>query len=232
MSGPNLPPSRAAAGLMEPRVILRPLGNPLPLGFLALTGGTLVLSGLQLQWFDVAEGSNVALILVAFVFPLQLLTSVFGYLSRDVVAGTGMGLLAGIWLSIALVSLTNPAGSTSDALGVFLLVAMMAMLVPAVTAVSDKVVPALVLATAALRFGTSGLYQLNDGLSWGRVTGYIGIALAAIAVYAALAMALEDRKGRTVLPLGRRGGGERALTGDLAAQTKGLSREAGVRREL
>ena len=29
------------------RIVLRPVGNPLPLGFLALAGGTLLVSGLR-----------------------------------------------------------------------------------------------------------------------------------------------------------------------------------------
>ena len=32
------------------RVVLRPIANPLPLGFLALCAGTLLVSGLQLGW--------------------------------------------------------------------------------------------------------------------------------------------------------------------------------------
>src|SRR5215213_6047143 len=101
--------------MTPPQIFLRPLGNPLPLGFLALAGGTLVVSGLQLGWLAPTEGSNVALILVAFVFPLQLLTSILGFLARDSVAGTGMGILAGTWLSIGLVKLTSAPGATSDA---------------------------------------------------------------------------------------------------------------------
>jgi hypothetical protein len=131
------------------RIFLRPIGNPLPLGFLALAGGSLVVTGLQLGWLAEAEGHDVALILLAFVFPLQLLTSVFGYLARDVVAGTGMGLLAGIWLSIALVMLGAEPGATSDALGLFLLIAAVAMMVPATAAWTAKLVPAAVLTAAA-----------------------------------------------------------------------------------
>src|SRR4051812_47453037 len=99
------------------RIMLRPIANPLPLGFLALAGGTLVVSALQLGWIASTEGKNVGLILVAFVVPLQILTSIFGYLGRDIAAGTGMGILSGTWLSIALVKLENPPGATSDALG-------------------------------------------------------------------------------------------------------------------
>jgi succinate-acetate transporter protein len=103
------------------RVVLRPIGNPLPLGFLALGGATLLVSGLQLGWLEPADGKNVALVLIAFAFPLQLVTSLFGFLGRDVVAGTGMGVLSGTWLATGLIMLTSPPGATSDALGLFLL---------------------------------------------------------------------------------------------------------------
>jgi uncharacterized protein len=129
---------------------------------------------------------------------------VFGYLGRDVVAGTGMGLLSGIWLSIALVTLASPAGSTSDALGLFLLIGAIAMTVPACAATIGKLVPAAVMAGAALRFATTGIYELTASATWEDVAGIVGLALCAIAVYAALALALEDARGKTVLPLGRR----------------------------
>jgi uncharacterized protein len=186
------------------RIFLRPIANPLPLGFLALAGGTLVVAGLQLGWIKPAEGHDVALILIAFVVPLQLLSSVFGYLGRDVVAGTGMGLLSGIWLSIALVMLGLQPGSTSDALGLFLLIGAVAMSVPAVTASAAKLVPAAVMGGAALRFATTGLYELTASGTWEDVAGLVGLALCALAVYAALALALEDARGKTVLPLARR----------------------------
>ena len=54
------------------RIMLRPIGNPLPLGFLALAGATLLVSGLQLGWLATDQSRDVALILIAFVFPLQL----------------------------------------------------------------------------------------------------------------------------------------------------------------
>jgi succinate-acetate transporter protein len=203
------------------RVVLRPIANPLPLGFLALAGGTLVVSGLQLGWLQPDEGQDVALILLAFVFPLQLVACVFGYLGRDVVAGTGMGLLSGTWLSIALVTLVSPPGSTSDALGLFLLLAATAMAVPASAAATGKLVPAAVLSTTVLRFAVTGVYELTGSGSWEDVAGIVGLALCAVAVYAALALALEDARHRTLLPVGRRHAGH---IGEL--------REAGVREQL
>ncbi|MDP9293701.1 MAG: GPR1/FUN34/YaaH family transporter [Actinomycetota bacterium] len=214
------------------RIVLRPIGNPLPLGFLALAGGTLLVSALQLEWLKPADGSQVALILIAFVFPLQLLASVFGYLARDVVAGTGMGLLSGTWLSIGLVKLTSEPGATSDALGLFLLLAATAMLVPASAATAGKLVPAAVLSTTALRFAATGLYELTAADSWKTVAAIVGLALCALAIYAALAMALEDARRRTVLPLARRGAGEESLQDGFDAQLARIEGEAGVREQL
>jgi succinate-acetate transporter protein len=190
----------------QTRIVLRPLANPLPLGFIGLAGATLLLSGLQLGWLEAEEGQAVALVLIAFVFPVQLLTSIFGYLARDVVAGTGMGILCGTWLTVGLVMLTSPPGATSDALGLFLLLAATAMLIPASAALAAKLVPAAVLAGAALRFAVTGIYELSGSGTWEDLAGVVGLALCALALYAALAMALEDARGRTVLPLGRRGG--------------------------
>jgi succinate-acetate transporter protein len=214
------------------RIVLRPIGNPLPLGFLALAAATLLLASLQLRWLPSSEGDQVALILVAFVFPLQLLSSILGYLARDVVAGTGMGVLAGTWLSIGLVQLVGTAGSTSDALGVFLLAAAVAMTVPAAAAVSGKLLPVAILATTALRFATAGLYELTAADAWRVTTGIVGLALFALAVYGALAMTLEDAARRTRLPVGRRGAGHESMHGNLDAQLARIEREAGVREQL
>jgi succinate-acetate transporter protein len=158
--------------------------NPLPLGFLALAGGTLLVSGLQFGWLAPDQGADVALILLAFVFPLQLVASVFGFVRRDVIAGTGMGVLAGTWLSIALVTLTAPRpGATSDALGLFLLLAGAAMLVPFSAAVRVRPIPAAVLGTTSVRFALTGLYQLTTDFK--QAAGLVGLLLLAIAVVAA-----------------------------------------------
>lgn len=189
------------------RVILRPVGNPLPLGFLALAGATLLVSGLQLGWVDSSQGKDVALVLIAFVFPLQLVTSVFGFLARDVAAGTGMGILSGTWLSVGLIVLTSAPGSTSDALGLFLLLAALAMLVPASVAAGGKLVVAAVLGTTAVRFACTGIYELSASKTWADVAGVVGLVLLAIAVYAAFAVALEEARRRPVLPTGQRDDG-------------------------
>jgi uncharacterized protein len=222
------------ASLLErsTRVVLRPLGNPLPLGFLALVAATSLIACLQLEYLDVTDGSDVALILIVFVAPLQALSSVLGFLARDVVAGTGMGLLAGTWLSIGVVLLRSPPGATSDALGLLLLVAALAMCVPATGALTGKLVPAAVLFTTAIRFAVTGVYELSGNSTSKVAAGIVGLTLAALALYAASAMLLEDVRRQTVLPLLRRSEGKTSMTGNLSEQLAKLEREAGVREQL
>ncbi len=214
------------------RVVLRPIAGPLALGFFGLAAATFVMSGLQLGWVDPAEGRKVALCILAFTVPLQFTASLFGFLARDGVAATGMGLLSGIWAAVALVTFAGEPGSTSDALGLFLLVAGVAMWAPAAAATASKLVPALVLATAGLRFLVAGLHQLTASTAWEDAAGVIGLVLAALAVYAAYAAEFEDVLKRPLLPLGRRGEGERAVEGTYADQVAKLAREPGVRRQL
>ena len=212
------------------RIALRPIASPLALGFLALAGGTFTLAGLQLGWVD--EQRQVGLILLAFTVPLQLLAAIFGFLARDTVAATGMGLLSGIWLAIALVLVSTPPESTSDALGLFLLVAGVAMLLPAIGAAMSKVAAALVLGTAGVRFFLGGVHQLSAVEGWEDAAGLVGLLLTALAVYAAFAIELEDVQGREVLPIGRRGVGVVAVNGSLFDQLRRIDAEPGIKRPL
>ncbi|HEX8752595.1 MAG TPA: hypothetical protein VF731_04185 [Solirubrobacterales bacterium] len=213
----------------EVRIGLRPIGNPMPLGFLALAAGTLTLSGLQLGWIPAGEGDAVALALVAFVFPLQLLASIFAFLGRDGAAAEGLGLLAGGWLTIGLVTLASPPGSTSNALGVFLLALAFVLLAPVLSAWPSKAVAAAVIGGAALRFLATAVYELSASGSWENVAGIVGVALFVLAAYAGLAMTLADANhGEGPLPLGRAEGG--APVG--SDPTRKVEQEPGVRPQL
>jgi succinate-acetate transporter protein len=200
------------------RVVLRPIATPLPLGFLGLAAGTLLLAGLQLGWVAQAEGDRVALMILAFVVTLQGVASIFGFLTRDVGVGTGMGILSGTWAATAVVTLDLPPGGTSDALGLFLVTAGAALLIPATVAATQKLVPAAVMGTAAVRFTLSGVAELTGSVAWRHAAGIVGVVLAGLAFYAAAALALEAAVGHDILPVLRRGGE--------------VVREPGVRRGL
>jgi len=213
-------------------ITLRPLGAPTPIGFLGLAAASLVLSGLQLGWIDQAEGRNVALVMIGFVFVAQFVAAIFSFLARDGTAATAMSTLALVWLVTGLIMYGSQPGATSSTLGVFLLFAAVAMALAGLTASMSKLVPAAVFLVAAVRFGLTAGYHLSAGSGWKVSSGLVGLVLFALAVYAAWASELEDAAGRTVLPLGRRGKGAIALRGSLLEQVGEVVHEPGVRQQL
>jgi succinate-acetate transporter protein len=213
------------------RVVLRPLASPLPLGFLALGVATAAFASVQLSWISQSEGHTVALGVLVLTVPLQFLAAVIGFWARDPVAATGMGILSGTWGAACLATLTSPPGATSAGLGVILICSAVCLLVPALAAHS-KAVPALVIYTSAARFAVTGVAQIDGSRTWLHAAGWVGIALAVLSGYAALALALEGTESRVVLPLGRTGVSRRAVDGRFSDQIEKVATEPGVRQQL
>jgi len=213
-------------------ISLRPMGAATAADFLGLAAATWVLASLQLGWVAPADGRPVALALLGFAFIAQSTASIFGFLGRDGGVGTAMGQLALIWLVVAASMLSLPPGATSDALGMFLVFAGISVLVTAGVTSLSKLVPAAIFALAGIRFLTTSAYELGAGEGWEDLSGVLGLALAGLAIYAALAAQLEDAVGKPVLPLGRRGRARIALEGSLLEQVKHTPNEPGVRTML
>jgi uncharacterized protein len=228
--GHLLPPDVAGAG-GPVRIVLRPVASPLALGFAALAVGAAVTAALQLRWIAPDQRPAVGAALLWFVAALQLIACLVGWGSRDVVGATAMGILAGAWAVLGWSSITSPH-PTSAGVGVLLLCVGVVLLVPATAALEGKLVPALVLGTAAVRFALTGLYELYPQSAWRPAAGIVGCVLAVLALYAALAVAWEEARRSTVLPLGRHGLGGVAVSGDLLDQVANLPHEAGVRAQL
>jgi hypothetical protein len=89
-----------------------------------------------------------------------------------------------------------------------------------------------VIIAAVPRFFASGLAQTTRSCWVSTLAGALGFVLAAVSLYAACALLLEDVKGKTVLPTGRQGAARAPIEGDLAAQLQGIEHAAGVRRSL
>lgn len=214
------------------RVVLRPMANPLSLGFLGLAFATMLFSGLELGWVPASEGKVLALAVLVFTVPVQFIACVFGFLTRDLVASSGMGVLAGTWASTALITLVSPSGSTSPALGLVLVVSAAAVLMPATGAARTKLLAASVNIGTALRWAVTAGFEFSGQTSWEVAAGCMGIALGVLALYASLAFEIEDQMRKTVLPTFRRKAGTTAMRGDLAAQVSAVANEAGVRKQL
>lgn len=217
--------------LRRTRIVLRPSGNPLPLAFMALAVATVGFSSLQLGILGPGEESTVALAVLVLTVPLQFISSLIGFGARDPIAGTGMAMVSGVWAMIAVSTLTSPPGASSPAVGVMLLVAAVAILVPSAGA-RGKLVAASVLIGSGVRFAVTGLAEITGSSGWEIFAGVLGLLLGLLALYAALGFELEESDHRFQLPLLRRGAGAKPLHDDMEEQVEQIAREAGVRQQL
>ena len=169
--------------------------NPLPLGFLALAVATFGFGTLQLGWVPPAEGTTVALAVLGLTVPLQLLVSIVAFVRGELPAATGMGILSGTWAGVALATLTSPAESTSRGLAMVLTASAVCMVVAATSAWATPL-SVLVMGGAALRFAVTAVYQWRGTQAWERTAGWVGLALAAVAVGVALVLATSRASRR------------------------------------
>lgn len=210
------------------QIVLRPMGNPLPLGFIGLFFGTAAFSTLQLNWIPPEQGSIVAVAVLAFSVPVQFVACVLGFLARDPIAGTGMGILTGTWATLGVATLITPPGTTNPGLGVVLILSGLAILIPAAAGTAKKLAVGVMLLSAT-RYIITGIAETSGVSQWMAVAGWTGLLLAVVAFYAALGFELEDVHKRAVVPVWRTGG---APGGDLDEETAEIEREAGIRSDL
>jgi uncharacterized protein len=212
-------------------IVLRPIGTPLPLGFLGLVVASTAFSAVQLAWVAPEQGRVAGLTVLALSVPLQALAAVLGFFSRDPIAGTGMAIQAGGWASIGLVTITTPPGASTPGLGVVLAATAVALLVPTVAG-SSKPLAAAVLGMTGVRFAVTALAELTGLPGWQTAAGVVGLVVAVVALYAALAFELEGAHGHAVLPMWRRGPAAEAISAGTETQVSGAEHEPGVRRQL
>ena len=202
------------------------------LGFVGLAGATLITAGTELGWIPAAQRQEAAVLIIAFVPMIQLVSSCFGFLARDAVAATGLGIQSAAWLCIGLSLLLSHPGSHSHALSLLLFTCGVAMFSSALIASQNKVLPALVLALAGVRFILTGVFRWGSQTGWAYAAGWTGVALCALALYAALSLELEDVRGAPLLPTFRRQGGKLSIQQPLDEQVRDVTAEAGVRSQL
>jgi len=219
---------------VEPRlrIVVRPYGSPIPLGFFAFGIGMFMYAALDVGWVKPADQLTVGLLLAIFVAPLQLIATVFAFLGRDVGAATALGLFAGSWLAGGVLLATGKPGVLNAAFGFFLIAFTILIGALAVSSLLGKPLLSLFLAVSSCRGVFGAVYELGGGHGWLRASGWAALAAFVIAVYGGLAFLLEDLAGRTILPLLRRGGAREAIEHDLDAQFAGIADEAGVRHTL
>jgi succinate-acetate transporter protein len=215
----------------QTRIMLRPIGSGLPLGFFSFSIGMLLLGCQAIGWIPVSEQKDVGMLLISFVFPLELLATVFAFLARDTLGATTLGLFTTSWLALGWIQLSSPPGGTSIAVGVYLFGFATVVLLLALLSTMGKPFFSLLLSVACARMVLAGAYEVGAGKGVYHVSGGLGIALTALALYGGVALALEDARQRELLPLFRRGAAAASFEG-LEAQLERLEAEPGVRQQL
>jgi uncharacterized protein len=211
------------------RIVLRPIGSPMPLGFFTVSIDSVLVSALQ--WGVLPPSANRAVALIVFpAFVVQVIVGVFAFLGRDGVAATLMLSFATTWLIDALVFYLYPVGA-AQALGIFFIVFAVFAAVMLASALPKRALAA-VLVVAVPRFGVAGLAEITGNRPVAQAAAVLGFLLAAVALYTAFALLWEDSRGRELLPVGRLGPARHAISGSLALQLRGIERQAGVRRTL
>jgi len=211
------------------RIMLRPMASPMPLGLYTVAIASVLVSTLQSGIINQGQRSDVALLILP-AFAIQIIVGIACIAARDSIAATLMTSLAGTWLADALFYLFGNAGS-SGAVAVFdftfcVFVGMIAVIA------RPKAALFAVLVVAAPRFLLSGLAAATGNTAISKVAGSLGFLLAAVAMYTAFALLIEDVRGHTVLPIGRSGPARDAIEGTIESQTAGYEHMAGIRRTL
>jgi hypothetical protein len=214
------------------RIVLRPLGSPLPLGFFAFATGTVLLSLLELRWMPLSESKTLAIFLLAFVAPLELLAGIFGFLSRDAASGTAMSIFGCSWVAMSITFLVSGALARSTVTGVFLIMDSLALLALAIPAVKPKPLLAIILFLATVRFLLAAAVQLGAGTRASMAAGITGLLIGVMAVYGGAALLLEEVQQKTVLPTFRTGAAKASMEGSLGEQLQRVRKDAGVRQQL
>ena len=127
-----------------------------------------------------AQTRPLAMILLAFVVPLQFVAAILAYFTRDAAAATAIGLFGMTWAAVSLATLTSPEiGATSTALGLFMMAIAVLMVLLGVSSIAGKPVFAVVLALATARFFVTGLYQWTGRHGLETASEWLGIPLCA-----------------------------------------------------
>ncbi len=215
------------------RVVVKPYGSALPLGFFSFGVGMFLYAAQGAEWVtSPADVHSAGLLLAAFVFPLELLATVIAFLARDTTAAVSLGMFSTSWLANGLLLLRWKPGVLEPTLAYWLIAFTCVIVLLGIAAWSGKPMISVLLVVASARAISDAVYQLGGGTGWLHAGGWIALAIFAVAMYGGLAFLLEDAAGKTVLPLLRRGKSKEAIEGSLEEQLRGLEDEAGVRHTL
>ena len=214
------------------RIVVRPYASSLPLGAFAFGIGNTLLAAFALHWIPVAEKNSLAIMLLAFVAPLELIPCVLAFLARDSGGATAMGIFATGWAVQGIQLVTADPSTPSVSTGIFLMLLAVCLAILAVVTVSGKPIVGALLIVAILRSVAAGVGQFGVHGALDQTTAVLDGLVGLLAFYCGFAYLLEDVKGRLLPWTGRRNAARQAMDGTFGEQIDHIEHEAGVRQQF
>jgi len=194
------------------RVMLQPVAAPSVLGLFGFAVATFMVTANLVGWFGNAASP-------ALIFPMataaggiaQGVAAIWSYRARDTLATAIHGIWASFWLAygtlqllIAVHVLPAPAPDAAvPALGYWFYTLAAVTLVGMIASLAENLSITSVLLFLGVGSAFLGVYYTVGGSTWAHIAGYVTMASAVAAFYAASAMLLANSWGRTVLPVGK-----------------------------
>jgi succinate-acetate transporter protein len=214
------------------RVVVHPYATALPLGCFAFGIGNALLAAFTAHWIPPSDAKTVAIMMLAFVAPLELIPCLMAFLARDTGTVTAMGIFAGGWVVQGLELLMAGPASLSPTIGLFLNLLALCLALLAVATFSGKPLIGSLFCVAALRSSGAGFLQFGVTGPLAIMTAILGLAVAAMAFYSGIGFLLEDVEQKPMAMMFRSGKAKEALNASLHDQLENVAREAGVRPQL
>jgi uncharacterized protein len=194
------------------RVFLQPIAAPSILGLYGFAAATFIVTANLVGWYGKATSP-----LLIFPFATaaggiaQGAAALWAYKARDGLATAVHGIWAAFWLGygflnfmVALKLVPAPAAHAAvPELGYWFFVLAAITLVGMVASLGESLALTSVLLPLWVGAGFLGVFYLVGGSGWEKVGGYVTMASAFTAFYAASAMMLSSAFGRTVFPVGK-----------------------------
>jgi succinate-acetate transporter protein len=194
------------------RVFLQPIAAPSILGLYGFSAATFMVTAYLVGWYGKATSP-----LLIFPFATaaggiaQGAAALWAYKARDGLATAVHGIWAAFWLGygfvnfmIALKLIPAPAPHAAvPELGYWFFALAAITLAGAIASLGESLALSAVLWPLWVGAGFLGVFYLVGGSGWEKVGGYVTMASAFTAFYAATAMMFASTFGRVVFPLGK-----------------------------
>lgn len=194
------------------RIFLQPIAAPSILGLFGFACATFMVTAHMVGWYGTATSP-----LLIFPFATaaggiaQGAAALWAYKARDGLATAVHGIWGAFWLAygflnfmIALKLIPAPAAHAAvPELGYWFFALAAVTLACMVASVAESLAITSVLAPLWVGAAFLGIFYMVGGSGWEKVGGYVTMASAFTAFYAATAMMVAGTFGRVIFPLGK-----------------------------